>query len=97
MQDETKIRIANMLLGELKLDKDDWWYISIISIKEGVGGCIIKGKGPTDAWLKAHKLMLIPPDSTTNTMGPIEAENIKKVPEDKRWRYLTEEEVTSIQ
>lgn len=102
MHDETRARIARMLLAELIADQYRWYYISILTVnpldpdKVVGGGCFIRGAGPTDAWGIAHRLRLIPEHSQTSTMGPIESENITKVPEDKRWRYLTEEEITSI-
>lgn len=92
---EVKKKVQAKLLEEVKSDQPrQWYYISMVREKFE-GGVFLLAHGPTDAWLLLHRLGLYVEGCETSTMGPID-ENMKKVPEDLRWRRLSREEVESI-
>jgi len=94
-----KERIAELLREELLTGKEEWWWISCVRMGEGfLGAVVVCGKGPTDAWKRAHGLGAIPRDVETSTMGPLEVAVVEeKIPESMRLRLLTKEELTKAE
>ena len=97
MTENTKERMRKLLLEELKTGTPQWYYISVAG-EEFQGGFVLRGYGPTDAWLYLHRLGLYPLGSgfSTQTCGPIDEAVMQKIPEEKRWRRLNKEEATNL-
>ena len=97
MNAEAKARAALLLKEEITPEDATrkWYYISIRVTGGEFHGCFIRAFGPTDAWRLMHQLCIYnhDTDQDTSTMGPIEEENMKIVPEHKRWRRVTKADV----
>jgi hypothetical protein len=92
---EVRARISKALLEELKQDVFNWYYISIADNKAFWGGYIIKARGPTEAWCLMHSMNWYPKGSECGTQTT-EIPDITKVPEDMRWRKLTQEDLNRL-
>lgn len=96
MTDQTKQRIADLLLAEIKTHEPQWFLIANVN-KQGkyVSGAFIFGYGPTDCWRIFHTLQLYQKDCSTETMQ-IPVGGMKKVAEEMRWRLLSEQEINAL-
>lgn len=92
-------RVAASLLAELRSgEAAGWYYISMVHVPTNTfrGGYFLFAQGPTDAWCKMHHLNWCEQDCETNTLGPATADTMLKVPDNMRWRKLTEGEVIGL-
>lgn len=89
-------KVAELLLADLLTGTDQWWYISVASDSGFVGGWLIPGKGPTDAWTRLHGLNAIPKGASTLTNGPVSDEALEKIPDSMRLRQLSKTESENL-
>jgi hypothetical protein len=98
MTNEAAAKAKALLLEEVKTGKLGWYYISISNLSEFYGGCLIEARGPTEAWFLMHRLGIYPAGGSysTSTSGPFDPEPMQKIPEEQRWRRLSQEEVHTL-
>ena len=90
--EEFDLRTAQLLMVEAQ-EPEEWWYLSFAEKKGFLGGLYIRARGIMDATLRARMLGLNP-GGEVMSWGPISQEGMDAmVPEEKRGRLLSKEEV----
>lgn len=93
MNDPQKRR-AELLLIDLKsMDTPRWYYISLASAKGFVGAYFLKCRGVHEANVLMHALGWYEAGCETQTLGPIDDNVMRGVPEEDRWRKLSRDEI----
>lgn len=92
---EFRKRLAELLLPELKAGRLAWYYISLAGA-EFHGGFLVRACGPINAGMMLHQLGWYVPGCETLTSGPITPEIMSKIPQEMRWRRLSQAESMSL-
>ena len=95
-REEFEKRLAEVILEEQEGGRG-WWYLSFATEEEFLGGLYLEASGPVEACMIAGLLGLNPGGEVL--AWPVTPEKLEQfaqnVPDEKRYRLLTKEEVDS--